>query len=106
MRRSLTLFLTGGLLLLGSLALASGASAALTTSSTAAAAISASGRRCAGRAWSRNPNRISRMPGSANSIVAIDKDSILHPLEQALRSLCWAVIVLAIALAMVQFPPW
>lgn len=46
---------------------------------------------------------VARIDGS---IVSIDKDSMLHPLEQALRSLCWAVVVLAIALALVQFRPW
>jgi hypothetical protein len=36
----------------------------------------------------------------------IDKDSMLRPLELALRSLCWAVVVLAIALAAARFHPW
>jgi hypothetical protein len=36
----------------------------------------------------------------------LDKDSVLRPLELALRSLCWAVVALAVALALVRFHPW
>jgi hypothetical protein len=36
----------------------------------------------------------------------IDKDSMLRPLELALRSLCWAVVVLAVALAVQRFHLW
>jgi hypothetical protein len=40
------------------------------------------------------------------SSVVIDKDSMLRPLELALRSLCWAVVVLAIALVAQRLHPW
>jgi hypothetical protein len=40
------------------------------------------------------------------SSTPIDKDSMLRPLELALRSLCWAVVVLAVALASARFHPW
>jgi len=46
---------------------------------------------------------VRRLDGSSTSI---DKDSMLRPLEQALRSLCWAVVVLAIALAALRFHLW
>jgi hypothetical protein len=36
----------------------------------------------------------------------IDKDSMLAPLELALRSLCWAVVVLALTLAALRLHPW
>jgi hypothetical protein len=38
--------------------------------------------------------------------VIIDKNSMLRPLEQALRSLCWAVVLLAAALAALRFHLW
>jgi hypothetical protein len=44
-----------------------------------------------------------RLDGSST---VIDKDSMLRPLELALRSLCWAVVVLAVALAAQRFHPW
>ena len=40
------------------------------------------------------------------SVTAIDKDLMLEPLERALRSLCWAVVVLAVALAALRFQVW
>jgi asparagine N-glycosylation enzyme membrane subunit Stt3 len=40
------------------------------------------------------------------SISSIDKDSVLRPLELALRSLCWAVVVLALALAALRVHSW
>jgi hypothetical protein len=40
------------------------------------------------------------------SISSIDKDSMLRPLELALRSLCWAVVVLALAVAALRVHSW
>jgi asparagine N-glycosylation enzyme membrane subunit Stt3 len=38
--------------------------------------------------------------------VAIDRDSMLSPFEATLRSLCWAVVVLALTLAALRLHPW
>ncbi len=46
---------------------------------------------------------VRRLDGSSYSI---DKDFMLRPLEQALRSLCWAAVVLAVALAALRFHLW